>query len=155
MNKETKICGNCKAELSKDSTFCPVCGKTYTPLICDNCQSEIITSTKFCPSCGFKIKSTRQKKTKKIITIVSIATAAALIITLCLVLFIPYETYRDCYRCDLGWTECDAKYYAEVYYGGSLGSHDCDLCVNGKMRCPSCSGSGGHYEMTTNFQEWF
>lgn len=146
-----KICGNCKAEIPFEKDFCPKCGKKYIPFICGKCKNEITTPTKFCPSCGHKIRSQKEKKKRKII----IVSASALILTICLVLFIPYETTDSCPLCVGGRDECRVKKYTEMLSGQPQYGHDCSNCVNGYAECVFCDGTGLKREKKTNFQRWF
>lgn len=74
---------------------------------------------------------------KKIISIILI------LILSCCFLISCGEKEEECYRCNgRGSTECDAKYYTEILSGVSDSQHDCGLCRNGIVTCPSCGGRG-------------
>jgi len=94
------------------------------------------------------------KKKKMIIIIASIASVAAILV-LSLILFVPYESTRDCYFCIAGRSECSAKVYAENLSGRPQYSHDCGLCENGYVRCMFCNGKGYRREKRSNFSRWF
>ena len=153
-NMSKKLCGYCKSEFPTEQEFCSVCGKQYIPLICNSCKTEVTSLTKFCTSCGKKIKSLRDKKRCRIVTIASIAVAAALIISLCLVLFIPYQKIEYCDVCVEGKVECTAKWYEEQFTGKKIYNHDCGLCENGYSTCEYCGGDYWNWVSTNNFREW-
>ena len=77
------------------------------------------------------------KKKKKVIII-----STVVIIVLCLVLFIPFPTTKDCARCLNGVAECGDKRAAEYLSGTPQPNHDCNLCTYGVAICRQCDGLG-------------
>ena len=150
---------------------CPVCGKDFDEKnrsflengnpVCAECaeaeakRSEPQENAEESDKIRSQVKTEKQKQKAKLITISAIALGVILIVTACLVLFIPYEISRDCYYCDGGKDECNAKAFTEYLTGKKIYNHDCGNCENGYIKCAYCNGWGITSETTTNYNEWF
>jgi len=53
----TRVCPNCKNEVSRTAKFCPECGNALPPEVkfCAECGTKLNPGAKFCPECGTKV----------------------------------------------------------------------------------------------------
>jgi hypothetical protein len=66
LQKQTKKCWNCGAEVDNNASFCPKCGASLNPVKCPNCGHMNSPAAKFCENCGYNLsqQNVQQKSSK-------------------------------------------------------------------------------------------